>query len=154
LELRQKNKQLKILMVITKYNVCQVIEDYLNSNKIRYDIHDSCSRGLTYTLHISSRGCYIQVEFNLDDNNDNYVVLQLYDSVDDIGESIYHQTWDNYDEHVDSIDGEIENLIESVKRINKGIVKISAKINQIKDICEEYELTFEEFITLEYDFDE
>jgi prefoldin subunit 5 len=48
----------------------------------------------------------------------------------------------------------IDNLVEHVKKLNQAIAKISTKINQIKDICEEYELDFEEFITLNYDFDE
>ena len=41
-----------------------------------------------------------------------------------------------------------------IKTVKKTVSKISTKINQIKDICEEYELDFEEFIQLNYDFDE
>jgi hypothetical protein len=85
--------------------------------------------------------------------DDDYIVLQLFDKVDYNGNSVYHSDWDNEDENADSVEGEIENLIEAVKRINQGVGKINAKIEQIKDICEEYNLEFEEFITLNYDFD-
>lgn len=140
-------------MEVTKHNICQTIEDYLKSKKIRYSISDSDSKGLLYELYIASIECYIQVEYDLDKEDDEYIVLQLFDKVDYYGNSIYHASWDNEDENADSIEGEIDNLLEAVKRINQGISKISAKLDQIKEICEEYNLEFEEFITLNYDFD-
>ncbi len=138
-------------MKVTKHNICQIIEDYLKSQKIRYSISHSDQKGLLYELYISSRECFIQVEYDLDKENDDYTILQLFDNVDDFGNSIYHSDWNNENQHADSVEGEIENLIEAVKRINQGIGKISAKIDQIKDICEEYGLDFEEFITINYD---
>jgi|688.fasta_scaffold904393_1 hypothetical protein len=138
---------------VTPHNICQTIEDCLKSKKIRFSISDSDSKGLVYELYISSIECYIQVEYDLDVEDDDYIVLQLFDKVDYNGNSVYHSDWDNEDENADSVEGEIENLIEAVKRINQGVGKINAKIEQIKDICEEYNLEFEEFITLNYDFD-
>lgn len=139
-------------MKVTKHNICQIIEDYLKSQKIRYSISNSDPKGLLYELYISSRECFIQVEYDLDKENDDYTLLQLFDNVDDFGNSIYHSDWDNENQYADSVEGEIENLIEAVKQINQGISKINTKIDQIKDICEEYGLDFEEFITINYDF--
>lgn len=139
-------------MKITKHNICEVIDNYLKDQKIRYEVTGQDSKGCLYELFISSTSGFIQVEYDLDNENDNNTVLQLFTSVDDSGYSIYLSMWDSDDESCDSVEGEIDNLIDSVKRINRAIVKIQSKIEQIKDICDEYELSFEEFITLNYDF--
>jgi hypothetical protein len=140
-------------MEVTKHNVCQIIEDYLKSKNIRFSIENSDSKGLLYELYKASLECYIQVEYDLDDEKENYVVLQLFTNVDDSGNSIYHSDWDNMKEDSNSIESEIDSLIEETRQINQAINKISSKIEQIKDICEEYNLEFDEFITLNYDFD-
>ena len=140
-------------MTITKHNVCEKIDNFLKQEKIRYSISDQDSKGCLYELFVSSTSGFIQVEYNLDDEKDDYVVLQLFTNVDNSGNSIYHSDWDNESEGGDSLEGEIEQLIDGVKRINQAIAKISTKIEQIRDICNEYELDFEEFIILNYDFD-
>lgn len=140
-------------MEITKHNICEIIENYLKELKIRYNIDNVDSIGCIYELFISSTSGFIQVEYDLDDEKDNYVVTQLFTSVDDYGNSIYHSNWDNECKTCDSLNGEIDNLVDSIKRINNGLSKISSKINQIKDICEEYELDFENLIDVLYDFD-
>jgi hypothetical protein len=139
-------------MKITKHNICEVIDNYLKDQKIRYEVTGQDSNGCVYELFISSTSGFIQVEYDLDNENDINTVLQLFTSVDDSGNSIYHSIWDSTDESCDSVEGEIDNLIDSVKRINRAIAQIQSKIEQIKDICDEYELSFEEFITLNYDF--
>lgn len=139
-------------MKITKHNICEVIDNYLKDQKIRYEVTGQDSKGCLYELFISSTSGFIQVEYDLDNENDINTVLQLFTSVDDSGNSIYHSIWDSTDESCDSVEGEIDNLIDSVKRINRAIAQIQSKIEQIKDICDEYELSFEEFITLNYDF--
>jgi hypothetical protein len=48
---------------------------------------------------------------------------------------------------------EIEELINAVKRINFGISKIESKIEQIRNICEEYNLELDKFIDVLYNFD-
>jgi len=140
-------------MEITKYNICETIENYLKELKVRYSILDPDSKGCVYELFSTSMSGHIQVEYNLDDENDSYFVLQFYTAVDNLGYSIYHQEWDNECENCDSVEGEIDNLLESVKKINQGISKISTKIEQIKDLCGEYGLDFDSLITLNYDFD-
>ena len=101
----------------------------------------------------TSKQLFVKI-WEIVNEKDNHVVLQLFSKIDDYGNSFFHQDWDNECEHCDSIEGEIDNLVEHVKKLNQAIAKISTKINQIKDICEEYELDFEEFIQLNYDFDE
>jgi hypothetical protein len=140
-------------MEITKHNICETIDNYLKEQKVRYEITDQDSKGCIYELFVSSTSGFIQVEYNLDNEEDSYIVLQLFTSVTNSGTSIYHSEWDNECTGCDSVEGEIDNLIESAKRVNQGISKVSVKIDQIKDICEEYGLDFDQLITLNYDFD-
>ena len=139
-------------MEITKHNVCQHIEDILKSQKVRYSILEPDSKGCGYELYVSSIEANIQVEYNLDDDNDNNFYLQFFTNIDSNGLSLYHSYWDKKS-NGDSIEGKIEELLNAIKRINQGVSKIQTKIEQIKDICEEYNLEFENFIDVLYDFE-
>ena len=138
-------------MEITKHNICQHIEDILKSQKVRYSILEPDYRGCVYELYASSIEGIIQVEYNLADDN-NYFCLQFYINMDSNGLPLYHSDWDN-ESNGDSVESEIEQLLSATKRINQGLSKIQTKIEQIKDICEEYNLEFENFIDILYDFD-
>jgi hypothetical protein len=138
-------------MEITKHNIRQVIEDYLKSEHIKYITEGENSKGLMYEIYVGSLECYLQVEYNLDDN-DNDIVVQLFTKVDSYGNSLYHVDWISWKEE-DSIENEIEALIQKTKKINSFVNKIRNKIEQIQEICEENEFDIEEFITINYDFD-
>lgn len=140
-------------MQITKHNINEVIENYLKEVKVRYVILDPDSKGCCYEIFVSSLSGYIQLEYNLDSDDYTYVAIQFFTDVDVSGNSIYHSDWDNEPEQLSSVEEEIEELLNAVKRVSQGISKIYAKIEQIKDICEEYQLHFEDFISLNYDFD-
>jgi hypothetical protein len=140
-------------MGVTKHNIRDVIESYLKNNRLKYTIDNEDSKGLFYEIFVGSLECYLQIEYDLDDDNDVYVVIQLFTKVDDYGMSLYRQDWDNKTDGADSLEGEIETLIQETKRLNGVINKIRNKIEQIKEICEENDMEFDEFITLNYDFD-
>lgn len=139
-------------MEITKHNIHEVIEKHLNKLRIRYDIEESGSKGCLYELFILSTPAFIQVEYNLDDEIDDSVVLQLFTKIDNCKNPVYESDWNS--KNCDSVEGEILDLVVSVKKINKGISKIASKIEQIKEICEKYELEFDDFISVNYDFNE
>jgi hypothetical protein len=139
-------------MEITKHNIRQVIEDYLKSEHIKYITEGENSKGLMYEIYVGSLECYLQVEYNLDEDNDNDIVVQLFTKVDSYGDSLYHVDWISWKEE-GSIEDEIEALIQKTKKINSFVNKIRNKIEQIQEICEENEFDIEEFITINYDFD-
>lgn len=135
-------------MELTKHNICSHIDDTLKSLNVRYTVLHSDSLECLYEIYVSSIVANIQVEYNLENNDDNYLVVQFF--LNDT--SLYHSEWDNESPN-DSIEDEIEELINATKRINQGISKIRTKIEQIKDICEEYNLKLNRFLDLIYDFD-
>lgn len=141
--------------MITKHNLNQTVEDWIKNNKFRYVILEQDAKGTLYEIHVGSIDGYAQLEYNLDDENDNDFAIQFYSRVDDWGLSLYSSDIDNYHKTLteDDIFDEMCALIENVKRINSAVSKIGKKIDQIREICEEYNLEFEEFIELRYDFD-
>ena len=140
-------------MEVTKQNINEKIENYLKEEKIRYNIISQDSKSCLYELFLGSESGYIQVEYDMDNDTDDYIVAQLYSRTDDNEVSIYHYDWDNESENHGSIEINIEVLVEEVKKINKAISKIKSKIEDIRNICEEYGLEFEEFIELNYTFE-
>jgi len=142
-----------MVMKITKNNIREVIDTYLKENRIKYTTDHEDSMGMVYEIYVGSLECYLQLEYNMEDENDDVVFVQLFTKVDDWGESLYHQTWESDSEDGDTIEREIEVLIQETKRLNSVVNKIRNKIEQIQEICDENELDIEEFITINYDFD-
>lgn len=141
------------MIEVTKQNINEKIENYLKEEKIRYNINFQDSIYCIYELFLGSESGYIQVEYDIDNDTDDYIVAQLYSGTYDKEQSIYHYYWDNQSEDHGSIEINIEALVEEVKKINKAIYKIKSKIEDIREICEEYELEFEEFIEIKYNFE-
>jgi hypothetical protein len=137
-------------MEVTKHNVLSIVENYLKENKIRFEIVDSDSEICLYQLFVSSLIGGIQIEYSLDDPEDNYVVAQLY-IVDN--DDLYDGQWNNENNDSESLEDEIFGLLERVRELNKVISKVERKIEDIKEICKEVELDHEIFIRVQYDFD-
>ena len=140
-------------MEITKSNICQTIEDYLKEKKLNFNILDQNDRGLNYEIYLGSSEAHIQVEYDLTNDDDNSVYLQLYTKLDEYGDSFYHQDWDSGDIDADSVEGEIDNLVDSTISLTKAYSKINSKIDQIRDLCIEYNIDFDEIITIHVDLE-
>jgi hypothetical protein len=139
---------------VNKHNVCTIIETYLKEQKLPFNVLHSNNTVVNYEIFSGSTECYIQVEYKLDDTTDNEVFLQLFTKQNELAESHYHQEWMSWEtEFQDSIESEIESLIEATKKLNKAFAKISAKLEQIKELCAENNLDFEELITVNFDMD-
>ena len=139
-------------MNINKHGIRELIENYLKSKKIKYSIDNEDNFGLVYEIYVGSLECYLQVEYDLEKIEDESVVVQLFTEVDDSGNSLYNVTWEN-DEHYDSLESEIDTLIDETKLLNKAVIKIGRKVEEIIEICEEHNLDLREFIQIEYNFD-
>jgi hypothetical protein len=130
-------------MEVTKDNIFQKIEDHLKKEGIRWTL-EPCPSGKIYSVHISSIESEIIVMLSDDDEE---VEVQLYDKVGD--PSIYHSVWlSNYSKA--SIEDEIDEFLSSVRRISMGINSIRSKVEQIEQICQEYELDFDDIISFKY----
>lgn len=138
-------------MKYTKYNILSEIESYLKSNKIRYSL-DGETNNPTYNLHVASLECFIQIEYDLNNEVDDSVYIQLYTENDSSGNSIYHRGWNSDKKDEDIIDA-IDDLVTSTKQINSAISKIGNKISQIEEICNENNLDMNDFIDVIYDFE-
>ncbi len=138
---------------ITRFNVTDKIESYLKDNKIKYIISDSDNFGCSYELLIGSITGNIQVELNGRDLTDECVGIQMFNTSTNDRYIYESSTWYSDDEDGDSIESEIENLVQQVKNINIGVVKIEKQIEKIKDICNEYELNVDMFIDVVYNFE-
>jgi len=137
-------------MQVTKENVRSIVENYLKENKIRFEIVDSDSEICSYQLFVSTLIGGIQIEYSLDDPEDNYVVAQLY-IVDN--DDLYDGQWDNENNDSESLEDEIFGLLEKVRELNRVVSKVEKKIEDIKEICKEAELDHEVFIRIQYNFD-
>ena len=138
--------------MITKQNVYENTENYLKDNKIRYIVQNfpGCD---TYELFLGSMSGFIQVETSVEDVDDDSVTFQFYSKIDGDGNSLYHSNADTEDEDF-SLEDEIDALIDAIKKMNLVVAKIQTKIEQIKEICSENEMDYEDFITIVYNFND
>lgn len=136
---------------ITKNNVQEQIESCLKSSKIRFNLLDTDNIGCVYEVFVSSLPCYIQVEYDLETEEDDCVIIQFFAKVGDGEIYLYDETWDSTNNST-SIEEEIYELIEVNKKFNKALSKIDKHVDNIKEICKEYELDYEDFIGIKYKF--
>lgn len=137
-------------MKITKENVYDVLESILKERKIRYNVTFDKS-GNNYELYLGSEKGFIQVELPID-SSDEVVIFQFYSAIRNDGSSLFHSVVDtNYIDF--NLELEIDELVNHIQNLNRLIAKIEKHINSIKEICDENELDFEEFILVNYDFD-
>lgn len=135
-----------------KYDVCKHIESYLNNLKIRYEISGQDAKGCAYEIFVASTSGFIKIEYDLDDNNNDEIVIELYTSLKFDGDiAMYESFWDNDNTH-DALESEINHFVDSIKRIEEGIAIIKYRIEQIKNICDAMDIDYAEFITLNYNF--
>jgi hypothetical protein len=139
-------------MKITKHNISESISKYLKQNRINYLISDESDKGVLYELLIGYRSAFIQIEYELSDDNDDDIELHLF--IDNENDDMYYSDISNEEINSESLENEIEQLIDATKALNRAVAKISSKIEQIRDICDEYNLDIEMFITLNYNFNE
>lgn len=138
-----------------KYDVCKHIESYLNNLKIRYEISGQDAKGCTYEIFVASTSGFIKIEYDLDDNNNNEIFIELNSKLKFDGDiAMYESFWENDNNYnsLDSLESEIHQLVDSIKRIEEGIAIIKYRIEQIKNICDAMDIDYAEFITLNYNF--
>jgi hypothetical protein len=129
-------------MKVTKHNVGDIITSYLVKNKIRFAITDEDSSGMFIALYVGSLVACIMVEYDLENDNDDNFIIQMYVMLDSIHRSEL-DTWDSdtYTE-IDSSDIEftIEALIVRAKELVKVWNDISELISSIVGICDSNKL--------------
>lgn len=104
---------------------------------------------------IGSLKCYIQIEYDLENEEDSEVVCQGYIRN-------YAERYDIFNDILDIEDGDdevnveivIEELITICRELNRSIGKIHNKIIQIREICEENNMPMDDYIKVVFDFDE
>lgn len=139
-------------MEVTKHNVQKEIESYFKSSKIRFNCTDQSNIGCVYELFVSSFPCYIQIEYDLETDDDDCIIIQFFTKMEDGQNPLYHSEWDSSINPATPIDQEIDELVEANKRLNKAVSKIHQYIDNIKDVCKEYELDHEDFVKIKYDY--
>ena len=138
-------------MTYTKHNIKSIIDQYLTSKKIRYNIIENDDKVVFYELYVSSLIGNIQVEYDLTNDDDNFIMVSFFITNSD--DTIIYDTLIDSDDESSDIENEIDELIEKTKRLNTVYNKIQTKIEQIKDICEENELNLDTFLSINYNFD-
>lgn len=138
-----------------KHDICKYIESYLNNLKIRYEISGQDAKGCTYEIFVASTSGFIQIEYDLYDDNNDEIFIELKSKLKFNGYiSMYESFWENDNNYnsLDSLESEINHFVDSIKRIEEGIAIIKYRIEQIKNICDAMDIDYAEFITLNYNF--
>lgn len=69
---------------VTKDNVQEKIESYFKSSKIRFNCTNQNNLGCLYEIFVSSLPCYIQVEYDLDAEDDDCIMIQFFIELDGV----------------------------------------------------------------------
>jgi DNA repair ATPase RecN len=127
------------------------IEDYLKENKYKFitDLGDSVDN---IEILFGSESGFIQIEKSIvNDGTDNSLV-QIYDKVDDFGESTFVSIIDDAENNIEEVFVSIVELKDYLKVFTKKTAQIQSYIEKINDICDELQIDPETFITINYNF--
>jgi hypothetical protein len=134
-------------MQVTKHNLISAITSYLVKNKIRFVIVEENDLGAFLEVIVGSLIGYIQVEYNLNEADDNEVVIQKFVRFgnEDFALEVYDADLGTGLD-ISEIESELEGLIEKTKGLTIALSKIETHINKIIEICGENQLPHTAFV--------
>jgi len=143
-------------MELNKHNIQEIIENYLKEKRLRFDMETDDSGCLYYKIFVGSMEVTIFAEIYLNETKDEDWGIQFHTPVNNNGLSIYQNDINSWGDTIptkDDLEEEIGCLLDKAKILNSAISKIENKIQQIRDICDENKLEFDDFIDVLYDFE-
>ena len=120
--------------------VFEIITVFLKEKKISFNV-DRHSTTDNFELYIGSDSGFIQVEYS-ELRNEASVCIQFYSKIDRQGNSLYNSSI------------EISEIIDLHTEIEQLIYEVKSLIDKIQEICDENNLEIDDFITIEYNFEE
>jgi hypothetical protein len=134
-------------MQVTKHNLVSAITSYLVKNKIRFVIIEENDLGAFLEVIVGSLIGYIQVEYNLNEADDNEVVIQKFVRFgnEDFALEVYDADLGTGLD-ISEIESELEGLIEKTKGLTIALSKIETHISKIIEICGENQLPHTAFV--------
>jgi hypothetical protein len=131
---------------LNKNNISGVINAYLNKKGVRFKL-DTNSNDFSYKLDIQdSISTYIQIESYKD--NDEELIFTFWITLNYNDEALYENETNNKDD----LEENLETLIDNSFNYGRAIKKIKSKVESIIEICEEYDINYEHFILIEYNY--
>ncbi len=134
---------------ITPINVKDITSNILKGLKLKFNLDEELSDYYIYEVYLGSETLMIQVE--TDTKQDDLVILTVFDEA---------QTWEEMidgtnQSTIDDLDIGflIEDAVSKTKRTTKVKAKIIAKIEQIKELCNENDLDVDDFIEINQDIE-
>jgi predicted RNase H-like nuclease (RuvC/YqgF family) len=130
--------------------VVKQYEEWLRNNKINFNVDKHESEDIYYTIFQGNLVCYIMLELinNKIEAHQGYIRK----SEDEWNDIYTLEIYWNENELKDLIES-TEQLLQKAKELNSAINKIRNKVEQIKEICEEIDMNYEEFIIINFDFE-
>lgn len=134
--------------MVTNENIDKVIIDHLKENRIRYSMVNCGKEECLLEIYCGSIAGNILIEYAI--NDEDVILVQFY--FDTHYFSVFTSDRQTEDEAHSALIGEVDELVDKLKRYNTAISKIKSKLDEIEGICNEYELSFSDYISLNYDF--
>ena len=128
------------------------ISDFLKTKKLKFNLDNEADSVHEFVFYVGGSEAFIQVEYSDVEEYPEPEILFFSNQKSD-GNSLYNSTI-TYSGDDSEIEADLEQLIDFVKNFNQIVTKIENKITQINELCEELGLDPEEFISVNYDFDE
>ncbi len=134
---------------ITPNNVKDITSNILKGLKLKFNLDDELSDFYLYEVYVGSETLMIQVE--TDTKQDDLVILTVFDEAQKWEEMIDGTNQSSINDL--DIEGLIEDAVSKTKNDIKIKAKIIAKIEQIKELCNENDLDVDDFIEINQDLD-
>jgi hypothetical protein len=125
------------------------VSDWLLNKKIKFELDNSDDNHF-FTFWIGSGVGNIQIEY-LPIESISMPFIQLFTRIGKNDNNVCENVFE-YNGDFKELTLKIEELIDNIKRINRVIHKIEDKIDQIKELCEDIQIDYEQFIIINHEF--
>lgn len=124
------------------------VEKLLRDKKYNFQLFHEADNSINYLIYRGNLCCWIQLEGDEKECTDYQVYIRFSeDSYDDLYQEINSYTFQ-------SLSDSVEEMINYSVDLNRVLNSIQNKIEQIKELADSINLDYEEFITVNFDFDE
>ena len=124
------------------------VEKLLRDKKYNFQLFHESDDSVNYLIYRGNLGCWIQLEGDEKECTDYQVYIRASeDSYDDLYQELSSYTFQNLSDSV-------EEMINYSVDMNRVLNSIENKIEQIKELAESINLDYEEFITVNFNFEE
>ena len=131
--------------MINRNNFRELIEKYVKRNHLFFTVFFSDDLDYTYKISGTFLDTFINIEHGKGSKDDDSIVMSMYLRFPEKHKNIILQVWDSSESYND-YQSELNDFFNNRMKIHHRISSIKESLDQMKSVCEEYNMNYIDII--------